>query len=153
MRNLKTVLVLALILASLAAGFFFGVKTAISRLSAKSVMALSEMAGLRAALDIFRIHAGRFPTTAESLAVLRKPQFRGPFIARDSSLLDPWGRPYIYGLDFAIDPNGVPTITSLAKDGLVGGVGENTDLKLWLNLNIPVSTSSLTTKPTARPSP
>ena len=153
MRNVKTLAVLALLLAIFGAGDFLGARAAWSRMSSKSVVVLSEMATLRLALDMFRIDAGRLPTAAEGLAILRKPRFRGPYVGRSISLRDPWGRPYVYGFDYTIDPNGIPTITSLGKDGLVGGVGDDTDFTLWLRLSFPVSASSAATQPTTRPSP
>ncbi len=52
-------------------------------------------------------------------------QWRGPYLKKDSGLVDPWGRPYVYRLpgkksDFEIFSNG--------RDGQPGGTGEDADI-------------------------
>lgn len=53
------------------------------------------------ALDLFKIDVGRYPTTEEGLAaLLTNPgsldQWRGPYIKRTGTLIDPWGHAYQY---------------------------------------------------------
>lgn len=57
-------------------------------------------ANLSAALDMFEMHNGRYPTTDEGLAALRTApsgasSWKGPYLKRPVSL-DPWGKPYMY---------------------------------------------------------
>jgi general secretion pathway protein G len=57
-------------------------------------------ANLSAALDLFEMHNGRYPSTAEGLAALRAApagavDWKGPYLKR-AVPLDPWGKPYVY---------------------------------------------------------
>ncbi len=57
-------------------------------------------AHLSAALDLFELDNGRFPTTAEGMEALRTAppgvqRWKGPYLKRPIPT-DPWGRPYIY---------------------------------------------------------
>jgi general secretion pathway protein G len=82
------------------------------------------------ALDLYRIDVGRLPTTDEGLrALLESPagisQWRGPYLRKNNSIVDPWGRPFLYrqpGEDGEFD------LTSLGADGKSGGVGEDADV-------------------------
>jgi general secretion pathway protein G len=50
---------------------------------------------LSAALDLFELENGRYPTTEEGLAALRKAGAKGPYLKR-AVPLDPWGKAYVY---------------------------------------------------------
>lgn len=78
-------------------------------------------AHLSAALDLFEMHNGRYPTTAEGLAALRAApsgasDWKGPYLKR-AVPLDPWGKTYVYRSPgqnnredydlFSIGPDGV----------------------------------------------
>lgn len=78
-------------------------------------------AHLSAALDLFEMHNGRYPTTAEGLAALRAApsgasSWKGPYLKR-AVPLDPWGKTYVYRAPgqnnredydlFSIGPDGV----------------------------------------------
>jgi len=57
-------------------------------------------AHLSAALDLFEVDNGRFPTTGEGMEALRTApsgvrRWNGPYLKRPVPM-DPWGRPYIY---------------------------------------------------------
>ncbi len=57
-------------------------------------------AHLSAAIDLFELDNGRYPTREEGLAALRKappgaPHWKGPYLKRPVPL-DPWGNPYVY---------------------------------------------------------
>ncbi len=57
-------------------------------------------AHLSAALDMFELDNGRFPTTAEGMDALRTApsgvrRWKGPYLKRPIPM-DAWGRPYIY---------------------------------------------------------
>jgi general secretion pathway protein G len=55
---------------------------------------------LSAALDMFEMHTGRYPTSQEGLAALRTAppgasEWKGPYLKR-AVPVDPWGKAYIY---------------------------------------------------------
>ena len=54
-----------------------------------------------AALDLFDLDNGRYPTSAEGLpALVQRPgnsaSWNGPYLKTGSVPTDPWGRPYLY---------------------------------------------------------
>ena len=61
-------------------------------------------ANLSAALDIYQIDNGHYPTTEQGLtALLSKPtanpvpeHWKGPYLKKKKMPLDPWGRNYVY---------------------------------------------------------
>jgi len=82
-----------------------------------------------AALELFLLDAGRYPTTSEGLEVLIRnvsddPFWSGPYINKRTTPLDPWGRAYKYD---PADTAG-PTVFSYGADGEEGGEGENADV-------------------------
>jgi general secretion pathway protein G len=97
---------------------------------AKSQTAALQIENIGAALDLFRLDIGRYPTTQEGLAALAAPpggldQWRGPYV-KGGVPLDPWGRPYQYRMP---GTNGRSyDLISLGADGAVGGEGENRDI-------------------------
>ena len=65
--------------------------------SAKSKIAMGDIANLSLALKMYRLHTGRYPTTEEGLDVLLQPskEYNGePFLERPP--MDPWNRKYEY---------------------------------------------------------
>jgi general secretion pathway protein G len=92
--------------------------------------AKAQIEGFGKALDTYRLDQGRYPTTEQGLAALvvrpsAEGRWNGPYLQKDVPL-DPWGKPYIYrapgqnGNDF--------DLFSTAKDGQVGGEGDNADI-------------------------
>lgn len=82
-----------------------------------------------AALELFLLDVGRYPTQEEGLDVLIRnvsddPLWAGPYVNKRSTPLDPWGRPYFYDPVFE---NG-PVVFSLGADGVEGGEGDNADV-------------------------
>ncbi len=82
-----------------------------------------------AALELFLLDAGRYPSSTEGLEILIRnvsddPFWAGPYINKRATPLDPWGRAYKY--DPSSD-NG-PTVYSFGADGEEGGEGENADV-------------------------
>jgi general secretion pathway protein G len=81
------------------------------------------------ALDTYRLDTGRYPSTEQGLnALVVKPsdeaKWNGPYLQK-AMPPDPWGRAYVYvspgkGGDF--------DLTSMGKDGQVGGEGEDADV-------------------------
>jgi general secretion pathway protein G len=56
---------------------------------------------LQTSLDLYLLDIGRYPTDQEGLqALVQQPpgldQWHGPYVTKASSLIDPWGRPYVY---------------------------------------------------------
>lgn len=97
---------------------------------AKVRTAKLEMQNIAGALQIFKLDAGRYPSQEEGLIALQQAPtgaggWNGPYLARQTKFLDPWGRPYLYrlpvqGADFEIQ--------SLGADGREGGSGEDADV-------------------------
>lgn len=63
--------------------------------------AKTEIENLSTALDLFKFDVGRYPSTQEGLtALVSAPPgteaWNGPYIKRNSNLIDPWGHPFHY---------------------------------------------------------
>ncbi|MEM7270347.1 MAG: type II secretion system major pseudopilin GspG [Pseudomonadota bacterium] len=96
---------------------------------AKVQTAAAQIKGVRAALDLYQLDMGRYPTLNEGLAALVSnpggdPFWRGPYLQDGVTPVDPWGAPYRYG--FSTD--GRVSVTSLGSDGAEGGEGDAADL-------------------------
>jgi len=88
---------------------------------------------LSGVLDLYRLEVGRYPDESEGLeALLEQPadaeRWNGPYIKKANSLLDPWGRPYLYRYP---GENGEFDLYSLGADGGEGGDGEDKDVTSW----------------------
>jgi general secretion pathway protein G len=86
-----------------------------------------------AALDLFRLELGRYPTTSEGLtALIENPggmtSWAGPYLRKKVIRLDPWGQEYNYRYP---GENAEFDIFSLGADNSVGGEKENQDLVSW----------------------
>lgn len=98
--------------------------------SSKAKTAKIQIESISAALQLYRIDVGRYPTTSEGLRALIQPSgsvasWNGPYLAKRELPRDPWGHEYQYrspgqGGDF--------DITSLGADNQPGGTGENADI-------------------------
>jgi len=85
------------------------------------------------ALDLFNLDTGRYPTTAEGLDALVKPQaaipaWNGPYLKGNSVPEDPWGHAYLYRSPGEHD---VYDIQSYGSDGREGGTGTAADIASW----------------------
>jgi general secretion pathway protein G len=94
---------------------------------AKSQTAETQLQSLRAALDLFLLDAGRYPTEREGLAALvTRPGslagWRGPYLA-EALPDDPWGNAYGY----RVAATGEISVYTLGADGAEGGEGEAAD--------------------------
>ena len=122
--ELVVVIIVLGLLAALVAPQIFG------RVSeAKDGAAKTQMALIATALDNYRLDNGSYPTTLSALrskpdGVL--PNWRGPYLRKEVPA-DPWGRPYEYRSPGVRNPSGFD-LSSLGKDGKVGGTGEDSDL-------------------------
>ena len=86
---------------------------------AKEDVVKVQVEALRTSLDLFKLDIGRNPTEQEGLnALVQKPagvdQWNGPYVTKASSLIDPWGRPYVYR---PTDQSGNYVLYSLGPDG------------------------------------
>jgi general secretion pathway protein G len=85
------------------------------------------------ALDLFYLDAGRYPTSAEGLAVLVRPTagitaWNGPYLKGGIVPTDPWGKPYAYR---SPGEHGAYDVVSLGSDGQEGGTGTAADITSW----------------------
>jgi general secretion pathway protein G len=85
----------------------------------KAKAARIQIEGFAAALDIYFLDNGRYPSSSEGLsALVQKPEaaasWRGPYLRSNGVPSDPWGRPYLY-----VSPgqHGVYDIVSLGAEG------------------------------------
>lgn len=91
-----------------------------------------QLQSFAAALDLFNLDAGRYPSTAEGLAALvrRAPgvsAWNGPYLRGGAVPNDPWNNPYIYR---APGERGAYDIMSYGSDGNQGGSGTAADIPL-----------------------
>lgn len=115
-------------------GLLAGVATtaAITMLSkAKSDVARIQIESFANGLDLFRLDAGRFPTSEEGLkALIQKPanatRWGGPYLKTIEIPLDPWQRAYIY--ERTPQTGARYLLSSLGEDGVKGGEGDNADI-------------------------
>ena len=99
---------------------------------AKSQAAEVHMNNIAAALQLYYIDIGQYPSEAEGLtALLEAPDaaqnWRGPYVDDAEDLNDPWGRPLIFKAPAETKPF---SLSTLGRDGHPGGTGEDTDLEL-----------------------
>ncbi|ERI51686.1 type II secretion system protein GspG [Pseudomonas sp. AOB-7] len=88
---------------------------------------------LSAALDLYRLELGGYPSTEQGLeALISKPRnvenWNGPYLKKNVIRMDPWGNPYQYR---APGQNGEFDLWSLGADKREGGDGENRDVRSW----------------------
>jgi general secretion pathway protein G len=100
---------------------------------AKSDTAKLQIEELGAALDLYKLEVGRYPSTEESLqALVQAPAgttgWRGPYLKKKQVPKDPWGNPYRYA---APGQHGVYDIYSYGADNRQGGEDENKDVVSW----------------------
>jgi general secretion pathway protein G len=86
---------------------------------AKEDVVKVQVEALSTSLDLFKLDIGRYPTDQEGLnALVQKPpgldQWNGPYVTKATSLIDPWGRPYVY---HQADSAGNYLLYSLGPDG------------------------------------
>ena len=100
---------------------------------ARVTVAQSDLRSISAALKIYRLDNGDYPTTAQGLQALVTKPGGDPAPANyaaggylDKLPSDPWGNPYVYKSPG--DEGAGFDLTSLGKDGKVGGEGINGDL-------------------------
>jgi general secretion pathway protein G len=100
---------------------------------AKSDSARLQIEDLGAALDLYSLELGDYPTTEEGLkALIEQPEnesnWNGPYLKKKKIPTDPWNRDYQY-----VSPgeHGTYDLFSLGKDNQAGGEKENKDILSW----------------------
>jgi general secretion pathway protein G len=101
--------------------------------SSKTQTASVQVKNVAAALELFRLDAGRYPTPQEGLGALVKapasvPIWNGPYLPQASALSDPWGNPYLFRVP---GQHGEIDVYSLGVDKAPGGTGEAKDVGNW----------------------
>ncbi len=103
---------------------------------AKKTKARLQIENLEAALKLYKLDNGAYPTTEQGLeALTQKPSTgaipknwrEGGYLEKTKVPEDPWGRPYVY-----ISPgakNKDFDLKSMGADGEEGGEGENADIE------------------------
>lgn len=133
--TLIEVMVVVLVLGILAALVAPNVFSHVSTAREESARAQIEM--LNAALDAYRLHNGRYPTTEQGLEALREEpdtpplprDWRGPYLRKEVPV-DPWDNPYVYRSPATQSDWGYDLL-SHGKDGEPGGEGESADVRAW----------------------
>ena len=89
---------------------------------------------LGAALDMYKLDIGRYPSSDQGLvALVEKPDdsgggWNGPYLRKQVLPKDPWSKEYVYK---SPGEHGDFDIFSLGADGAEGGEGENEDVVSW----------------------
>jgi general secretion pathway protein G len=86
-----------------------------------------------AALDLYRLEVGHYPSSSEGLeALVEQPSgatnWNGPYLKKKQIPKDPWGHEYEY---VAPGEHGAYDLVSLGADNAQGGTGENQDILSW----------------------
>lgn len=102
--------------------------------SARSQTAKVQVENIRSALDNFNVDLGHYPTQEEGLdALVHAPAgesgWQGPYLRKDSALMDPWGRKYLYRIPGR--RNADIDVWTDGSDGVEGGTGEARDVGDW----------------------
>jgi len=92
-----------------------------------------QIQNVMAALELYRLDVGRYPTAQEGLDALvtappSAPNWNGPYLRKESALVDPWGEKYIYRIP---GQHGDVDVYTLGSDKAPGGTGEAQDVGSW----------------------
>ena len=92
---------------------------------ARATVAQTDLRTISAALKMYRLDNGQYPTSSQGLGALVEPPAAGaaPGGYLDTLPEDPWGRAYGYRSD-----GGGFEIVSLGADGAEGGEGADADI-------------------------
>lgn len=99
----------------------------------KTKTARLQIEDLGAALDLYSLETGSYPTTEQGLlALVEQPSdvevWNGPYMKKKKIPADPWNRDYQYQ---SPGENGAYDLFSLGADNAAGGEGENADILSW----------------------
>lgn len=101
--------------------------------ASKAKTAKIQIANITAALDLYYLSIGGYPSEQQGLkALVELPEgatgWDGPYLTRADGILDPWGRPYVYKMPGV---HGKYDVSTLGADGKEGGDGDDSDLGSW----------------------
>lgn len=99
----------------------------------KTKTAVLQIEEVSAALDMYRLEIGHYPTNEQGLfALVEKPagleKWDGPYLRKKVVPKDPWGNEYLYQFP---GKHGPFDIYSFGSDGIEGGEGESQDVLGW----------------------
>ena len=100
---------------------------------ARSETAAMQLKNIESAIELYYLDTGQYPSNeAGPRSLVEQPsgmaEWRGPYLKKDSGLLDPWGREFVYR---SPGEHGTYDLYSLGRDGALGGDGENKDVVNW----------------------
>lgn len=101
--------------------------------ASKTKAAKVQIEDLSAALDMYKLDTGRYPTTEQGLvALVEKPadskRWNGPYLRKAKVPQDPWVEDYHYA---SPGEHGKFDIYSYGADNKEGGEGEDQDINGW----------------------
>ena len=101
--------------------------------SSRSQTAKVQIQNITAALELYRLDVGRYPTQEEGLGALvaapaTAPGWNGPYLQKSAALRDPWAQPYLYKIP---GQHGEMDVYTLGSDKAEGGTGEARDVGNW----------------------
>jgi general secretion pathway protein G len=101
--------------------------------SSRTQTARVQIQNIVAALELYKLDVGHYPTQAEGLnALVTAPQseagWNGPYLKKESAIKDPWGEPYIYKNP---GQHGEVDVYTFGSDKAEGGTGEAQDVGSW----------------------
>ena len=101
--------------------------------TAKQKSASIQIDRLAGQLDLYRLEVGSYPDDSDGLqALLEKPAdasgWNGPYLDKESQLVDPWGNRYRYRFP---GEHGAYDLFSYGADNQPGGEGEAADVTNW----------------------
>jgi general secretion pathway protein G len=101
--------------------------------SSRTSTAKVQIQNIVAALELYKLDVGHYPTQAEGLNALvtapqSEPGWNGPYLKRETAIKDPWGELYIYKNP---GQHGEVDVYTLGSDKAEGGTGEAQDVGSW----------------------
>lgn len=101
--------------------------------SSKTQAAAVQSKNIVAALNLYKLDVGNYPTKDEGLNALMKappsaPFWNGPYLPDAGALVDPWRNPYQIKVP---GDHGEVDVYSLGSDNAPGGSGEAKDIGNW----------------------
>jgi general secretion pathway protein G len=101
--------------------------------SSKTQAAAVQSKNIVAALNLYKLDVGNFPSKAEGLSALMKAPasaalWNGPYLPDPGALVDPWRNPYQMKVP---GDHGEVDVYSLGSDNAPGGSGDAKDVGNW----------------------
>lgn len=101
--------------------------------SSRTQTARVQIQNVVAALELYKLDVGHYPSQAEGLnALVAAPPnevgWNGPYLKKESALKDPWGESYFYKNP---GQHGEFDVYTLGSDKAEGGTGEAQDVGSW----------------------